>query len=96
MHRTTYLMAIALILPALAARADEIADKGRDIFKMNQHAVVTVQVVLKATYSGSGRSSEPNESKNDVTGTVIDPSGLTVLALSACDPADLYLSLIHI
>ncbi len=90
MRRTENLMVIALILAAAAARADEIADKGRDIFKKNQHAVVTVQVVLKATYSGNGRSSEPNESKNDVTGTVIDPSGLTVLALSACDPADLY------
>jgi hypothetical protein len=51
---------------------------------------VTVQVVLKASYSSGGRSAEPSESKNDVTGTVIDPSGLTVLALSACDPADLY------
>jgi hypothetical protein len=83
-------MVIALIVLTAAARADEIADKGRDIFKRNQHAVVTVQVVLKASNSSGGRSSDPNESKNDVTGTVIDPSGLTVLALSACDPADLY------
>jgi len=83
-------MVIALILLTATARADDIADKGRDIFKKNQHAVVTVQVVLKASYSSGGRSSDPNESKSDVTGTVIDPSGLTVLALSACDPADLY------
>jgi S1-C subfamily serine protease len=88
MHRTKNLMVLALLLSTAAARADEIADRGRDIFKKNQHAVVTVQVVLKA--SNGGRSSEPNETKSDVTGTVIDPSGLTVLALSACDPADLY------
>jgi S1-C subfamily serine protease len=79
-----------MILLTAAGRADEIGDRGRDIFKKNQHAVVTVQVVLKSTFSNGGRSSEPNESKNDVTGTVIDPSGLTVLALSACDPADFY------
>jgi hypothetical protein len=77
-------------LPALLCRADELGDKGRDIFKKNQHAVVTVQIVLKMSYSASGRNSTPNESKLDVTGTVVDPSGLTVLALSSCDPAEMY------
>jgi S1-C subfamily serine protease len=58
---------ISILLVALvSARADELAEKGRQIFKKNQHAVVTVQAV-----------------------TVLDPSGLTVLALSACDPGDL-------
>ncbi len=42
------------------------------------------------TYSGGGRSSNPSETKQDLTGTVIDPSGLTVLALSSVDPAELY------
>jgi len=81
-------MAAALTLWAAACPADELAEKGRDIFKKNQHAVVTVQVVLK--YSGAGRSGGPSESKQDLTGTVIDPSGLTVLALSSVDPAELY------
>jgi hypothetical protein len=90
MHRTRNLMAIALILVTAAARADDIGDKGRDIFKKNEHAIVTVQVVLKASYTRSGRSSDPNETKSDVTGTVIDPSGLVVLALSSFDPSDLY------
>jgi S1-C subfamily serine protease len=90
MYRTLNMMVIAMFAVATTALADDIADKGRDIFTKNEHAVVTVQVVLKATYSGGGRSGEPTESKNDVTGTVIDPSGLAVLALSACDPADLY------
>jgi hypothetical protein len=44
--------------------------------------------LLKAT--GGGRSGNPSESKQDLTGTVIDPSGLTVLALSSVDPAELY------
>ena len=39
------------------------------------------------SYSGAGRSSE---NRQDLTGTVVDPSGLTVLALSACDPSEMY------
>jgi len=84
------LLAAALTFFAATCLADELSDKGRDIFKKNQHAVVTVQAVLKTTYSGNGRSSNPSESKQDLTGAVIDPSGLTVLALSAVDPAELY------
>jgi S1-C subfamily serine protease len=90
MNRKLNLIATAWILLAATCHADELADKGRDIFKKNQHAVVTVQAVLKTTYSGGGRSSNPSEVKQDLTGTVIDPSGLTVLALSSVDPAELY------
>jgi S1-C subfamily serine protease len=90
MNHKLNLMATACTLLAATCHADELADKGRDIFKKNQHAVVTVQAVLKVTDSRSGRSSNPNEIKRDLTGTVIDPSGLTVLALSSVDPAELY------
>jgi S1-C subfamily serine protease len=81
--------ALALVLAgaALSARADEVAEKGRNIFKQYQHAVVTVQVVLKVSYSGAPKTSE---NRQDLTGTVVDPSGLTVLALSACDPTEMY------
>jgi S1-C subfamily serine protease len=88
MNRTLNLAATALLLLAATGRADELADKGRDIFKKYQHAVVTVQVILKVT--GGGRSGGPSENKEDLTGLVIDPSGLTVLALSAVDPVELY------
>jgi S1-C subfamily serine protease len=90
MNRKLYVIAMAWTLAAAMCRADEFSDKGRDIFKKNQHAVITVQAVLKTTYSGNGRSSNPTEVKQDLTGTVIDPSGLTVLALSSVDPAELY------
>lgn len=76
--------------PAMTAHADPLAEQGRDIFKKNQRAVVTVQVVQKSSYSVPGRSSSPTETKQDLTGTVVDPSGLTVLALSACDPVEMY------
>src|SRR3982074_1616341 len=69
--------------------ADELAEKGRAVFKKNQHAVVTVQIVIKSKFSVSGRGGQSNESRQDVTGTVVDSSGLTVLSLSAVDPGQL-------
>ena len=80
-------LVVALASVALPSPADEVAEKGRVIFKNNQHAVVTVQVVIKISYSGSSRSSE---NRQEICGTVVDPSGLTVVALSACDPSDMY------
>ncbi len=91
--KPSLLLATTLLLlgsPAPRVHADELADKGRAIFAKNQHAVVTVAIVLKVTYASAGQSSAPQESRQEATGTVIDPSGLTVLALSACDPADMY------
>jgi S1-C subfamily serine protease len=80
-------LTLALAAIVLPGHADELAEKGREIFKQHQHAVVTVQVVLKMSYSGASRSSE---NRQEITGTVLDPSGLTVLALSACDPSEMY------
>ena len=41
------LVVAACLLASLAvpSRADEVAEKGREVFKKNQHAVVTVQEV---------------------------------------------------
>jgi hypothetical protein len=86
MNKNLSLIITALALSAAAARADDMAQKGREIFNANQHAVVTVEAVLKIT----GGSSGPSEVKTDSTGTVLDATGLTVLALSSVDPADLY------
>src|SRR5947207_319436 len=83
------------LLASLASltRADELSDKGREIFKKNQRAVVTVQVVVKMKFSVPGMGGQANESRQDVTGTVVDPSGLTVLALSSCEPGDMLQSM---
>src|SRR5205085_8313030 len=70
---------------AMRSNADELGTKGRAILEKNQDCVVTVQVVLKSSSSGSAS----RETKQDLTGTVVDPSGLTVLALSACDPNEM-------
>ncbi len=73
-----------LITPA---RADELAEKGREVFKQNQQAVVSVRVALNIWAPGTART---NEAKLDITGTVVDSSGLTVLSLSASDPTEMY------
>src|SRR6185369_13954338 len=84
---------VAVVASALslnpACKADDLTDKGRAIFKEHQHSVVTVQLVLKSKFSMPGRGAESNESRQDVTGTLVDPSGLTVLSLSATDPGQL-------
>ena len=86
MQSKTILNLATVILLALppSLRAESVVEKGRAIFTKNQHAVVSVQVVLKLSSGSNSR-----EYKQDLTGTVVDPSGLTVLALSACDPTEL-------
>jgi S1-C subfamily serine protease len=76
----------SLLLISCLAHADEIAEKGRAIFKQHQQEVVTVQIVIKSKVSMEGMSDQSSEAKQEVTGTVMDGSGLTVMALSATDP----------
>src|SRR6185436_9830793 len=90
-----FALALAVGLSVGLCRADELAEKGRDVFKKNQRAIVTVQVVQKMTISMPGAGGNPREMKQDLTGTVVDASGLTVLALSACDPTSMYASMME-
>ena len=82
------LLVLCLSLARLS-HADELGEKGKAIFKKNQHVVVTVELVLKNKFSMSGMGGQSNESRQDATGTVVDASGLTVMSLSATDPAQL-------
>jgi hypothetical protein len=81
------------LLGGESAVADELGQKGKVIFKTHQHAVVTVQLVLKSKISMGGVGGQANESRQDITGTVIDASGLTVVSLAATDPAQMLQSL---
>ena len=87
MNYKTKLLLIALAgmlaVPAFV-RADEFADKTREVFKKNASAVVTLSVVLNVNFSGRSQ-----ESKTEVMGVVVDPSGLVVLPLSSVDPTGL-------
>lgn len=72
------------------ALAGEAEDAARAILEKNKSAVVTVRIVVKVQMSFMGTDGgEAEESKSEATGTVIMPDGLTVLALSAMDPATL-------
>lgn len=79
----------ALLCSGILSNADELADKGREVFKKYHRSVVTVQIVVKSKFSMGGMGGQANESRQDVTGTLIDPSGLTVLSLAATDPGQM-------
>lgn len=89
--RVLRLSAVFTLFPLLAApcRGDEISDKGRAIFQQHQHSVVTVQIVVKSKFSMAGVGGQSNESRQDVTGTVVDSAGLTVVSLAATDPGQM-------
>ena len=72
------------------ALGQDIESKGRAILEKNQAAVVTIQLVIKQKFSMSGAGSQEDESKQEATGVVITPDGLTVLALSTTDPTSIY------
>jgi hypothetical protein len=85
----TFLFLLVSSLSAPFAMADELAQKGREVFKNNRHSVVTVQIVVKSKFSMGGMGGQASESRQDVTGTLIDASGLTVLSLAATDPGQM-------
>lgn len=80
----TCAVAALLAIPAANA-ADDFASKARPVFEKNKEAVVTVQLVIRSKVSMGGND-QSNEARQEVTGTVIDPSGLVVLSLSVTDP----------
>jgi hypothetical protein len=82
----TLLLPVLLAAPAYSGRADELADKAKAIFKASHQSVVTVQLVIKSQISMPGMGGQSNETRQDATATIIDPSGLCVLSLSATDP----------
>lgn len=78
---------LAALLVAAPTLANDDAAAGREIMKNNMAAVVTVQMVVKISVSYGGGNTNEQESKEEATGTIIRPDGLTVLALSSTDPA---------
>lgn len=80
----------AASLLSLSSFADELADKGRAILERNKSCVVTVRIVMKVQMSMQNFPSRDEEVKSEATGTVIDPSGLTVLSLNETDPSGMF------
>lgn len=84
------LSCLSLSLLTMAGRAATPEEAGRSIYEKNKAAVVTVEVVIKSSFSMPGMGSQSDESKSECVGTVIQPDGLTVVALSSADPSSLY------
>ena len=84
----TWIACLAVAAVSFTARADEAAKAGRDVLAKSQGAVVTVKLAIKQSMSMGGHDSK-SESKTDTTGTVIDPSGLTVVSLATTDPGSM-------
>jgi len=81
------ILILALIVSGiLNGNADESAIKAREVFKKHHPTLVTIQLVVKSRFGFAGSGGDSRESKQEVTGTVIDKSGLTVVSLSSTDP----------
>lgn len=88
-------MAVAFAMGSVPVFADELAQQGRQVLEQYKKSVVTINLVIKQQFSMSGFGSQDQESKEEVTGTVIDPSGLTVVALSTTDPTSMIQSMME-
>src|SRR5258706_9433898 len=87
---TSIVSAFCFLQVPLTSSAEELpAARGREIFKKYQATVITVQLVVKSKMGFAGLGGDSRESKQEVTGTVIDPSGLTAVSLSSTDPTSL-------
>ncbi|MDZ4861748.1 MAG: hypothetical protein SGI88_22465 [Candidatus Hydrogenedentes bacterium] len=85
-HRILCVATLLAFGLSAVARADELADKGRAVLEKSKASVVTIRIVVKQQISMPQFGSHEEEIKSEATGTVIDPSGLTVLSLNATDP----------
>ena len=87
MKRIIAAVAVAGVLVAAgAASAQDARVAARDVIKKWQEAVVNVRVVLKTRMSMGGREMQSADDSVDAVGTVIDPSGLTVMSLGSLNP----------
>jgi Trypsin-like peptidase domain len=89
--RSRVLTAVACIAALSVPAATEAQDgasrtAAREVVKKWQDAVVNVRVVLKMRMSIGGREMQSSDDPVDTVGTVIDPTGLTVLSLGSLNP----------
>ena len=70
------------------AETAAVNERARAVFDSHKHTVVSIQLVLKTRYS-FGSDTQEQESNLELSGTVISPDGLTVVALSSTDPTGL-------
>jgi hypothetical protein len=80
------LMAFAASLAAADGSAQDGRAAARALVDRWKDAIVNVRIVLKMRMSVGGREMQSTDETVEAVGTVVDPSGLTVLALSSLNP----------
>jgi hypothetical protein len=80
-------LALACALPPAAAQADPQGAAARAVSAASGDAVIQVRLVMKFRFVSEGEEASEEEDTSEAIGTVIDPSGLAVCALSEVDPA---------
>ncbi len=79
-------LAAVAVLTAPQMSAQDARAAARDVVKKWQGAVVNVRVVLKTRMAMGGREMSSADDSVDAVGTVVDPSGLTVMSLGSLNP----------
>jgi S1-C subfamily serine protease len=82
-------LAVAMVLAAGPARAQDTRAAARELVKKWQDAVVNVRVVVKLRTSVKGREVQSSDDTIETIGTVIEPGGLTVVSLGSINPGGL-------
>jgi hypothetical protein len=77
---------LCVLAPRVSAAPQENRAALREVGKKWHDAVVNVRVALKVRMSMGGREVQSMDDTVETVGTVIDPSGLTVVSLSTLDP----------
>lgn len=77
---------LALSLPAASvAGAEDLKAAALAVAKKARGTVVTIRVVLKRKINVTGGQTQEEELKSEVTGTLVDSSGLTVTSAASFD-----------
>lgn len=80
-------LALACALPPAAAQADQQGAAARAVSAASGNAVIQIRLVIRYRFVSAGEEASEEEGTSEATGTVIDPSGLAVCALSDVDPS---------
>ena len=81
-------LCLALLFTTLSFAAEDPAAAGRKILAANKDALVTVKLVISYNIT-MGTRDQQGETKTEAVGTVISPTGLTVISLSTIDTSEL-------
>ncbi|MFC1525130.1 serine protease [Planctomycetota bacterium] len=65
---------------------EELKQVSKDILAANKDAIVVVRIVLKIEITYGGRSQPEREETLETNGTVVDPSGLTIVPDAYANP----------